>query len=332
MHCRDCEFLEKFEAAIMDGDETQLSSNLAENLDQALKYHQDLEDSDLSPNDDKYQVKNVLFMMRKILVLLLRIDVISYRIQEKVKKAINLLEKATEMVNKLELFSVNETIDDVTTKSVRYLLLPALLGYFSSKLQSKARKDIIQIAEIYYKDFLKRVRSYEVCPVDYDIDEQDQETTEDGDSDKQSKMNSPKHDLQQMARDRDRKIQTYRVQKELQNQLETLQTIVNSSNGDVSDEKLREFYVLLIKRWVGLAIEELGCMKREKDILRHMERPVQRRDNSSKKQPFKPFIITRSELQKQVYGLGYPSVPSMTIEEFINTKISEGSLSESQPG
>ncbi|XP_074597494.1 immunoglobulin binding protein Tap42 [Brevipalpus obovatus] len=290
----------------MDGDETQLSTNLAENFDQALKYHQDLEDSDLSTNDDKYQ--------------------------EKVKKAINLLEKATEMVNKLELFSVNETIDDIPTKSLRYLLLPALLGYFSSKLQNKARKDIIQITDIYYKDFLKRVRSYEVCPVDYDLDDQDQETSGDGDSDKQVKIKSGEPDLEQMARDRDRKIQTYRAQKELQNQLETLQTIVNSSKEDVSDEKLREFYTLLIKRWVGLAIEELRSMIREKEILRQMERPVKRQENLSKKQPFKPFIITRSELQKQVYGLGYPSVPTVTIEEFINTKIIEGSLSETKPG
>lgn len=42
---------------------------------------------------------------------------------------------------------------------------------------------------------------------------------------------------------------------------------------------------------------------------------------------FKPFIITKNELQKQVFGLGYPSRPTVTIEEFVNQKIDEGSLS-----
>jgi len=234
------------------------------------------------------------------------------------------------MVNKLELFSVNETIDDVTTKNVQYLLLPALLGHFSSKLQNKGRKEIIQIAEIYYKDFLSRIRSYEVCPVDYDFDEEQHEASTE--SDERTKRDSSKPDLEQMARDRQRKIQNYRAQKEIQRQLETIQTFVKSSKGDVDDERLREFYILLIKRWVGVVIEEMVSLKREKEILRHLTNPIQRNENSSKKPSFKPFIITKSEMQKKVYGLGYPSVPTMTIEEFINTKIDEGSLSTAQPG
>ena len=33
-------------------------------------------------------------------------------------------------------------------------------------------------------------------------------------------------------------------------------------------------------------------------------------------QVIKPFIIVRSEAQKRVFGAGYPSLPSMTLEEF----------------
>ena len=51
-----------------------------------------------------------------------------------------------------------------------------------------------------------------------------------------------------------------------------------------------------------------------------------------KAEPLKPFIITRTELQKKVFGLGYPSVPTMSIEAFIESKIQEGSLSETKPG
>lgn len=43
-------------------------------------------------------------------------------------------------------------------------------------------------------------------------------------------------------------------------------------------------------------------------------------------QPLRPFIITKDLLQKQVYGLGYPGIPTMTIEEFFDKKVAEGTM------
>jgi hypothetical protein len=31
-------------------------------------------------------------------------------------------------------------------------------------------------------------------------------------------------------------------------------------------------------------------------------------------------------IQKQIYGLGYPGIPTMTIEEFFDKKVEEGTL------
>ena len=45
-------------------------------------------------------------------------------------------------------------------------------------------------------------------------------------------------------------------------------------------------------------------------------------------QPLRPFIITKDHIQKTVYGLGYPSIPTMTIEEFFDKKVEEGTLHE----
>ncbi|GFT42119.1 immunoglobulin-binding protein 1, partial [Nephila pilipes] len=36
--------------------------------------------------------------------------------------------------------------------------------------------------------------------------------------------------------------------------------------------------------------------------------------------PLKPFIITKDAIQKQVFGLGYPSIPVMTIDDFYRQK------------
>ena len=43
-------------------------------------------------------------------------------------------------------------------------------------------------------------------------------------------------------------------------------------------------------------------------------------------QSFRPFIITKDMLQKQVYGLGYPGMPTVTIEEFMDEKIEMGQM------
>lgn len=40
--------------------------------------------------------------------------------------------------------------------------------------------------------------------------------------------------------------------------------------------------------------------------------------------PLKPVIITRDAVQKAVYGLGYPSIPTMTVEEFYDNRVKEG--------
>ncbi|KAH7945702.1 hypothetical protein HPB49_014328 [Dermacentor silvarum] len=45
--------------------------------------------------------------------------------------------------------------------------------------------------------------------------------------------------------------------------------------------------------------------------------------------PLRPIIITRNELQKQVYGVGYPSIPIMTVDEFYAKRYPEQSQQES---
>jgi len=40
----------------------------------------------------------------------------------------------------------------------------------------------------------------------------------------------------------------------------------------------------------------------------------------------KPFIITRDALQAKVFGLGYPSVPVYSIDEFYDQKVADGCM------
>ncbi|XP_053214715.1 immunoglobulin-binding protein 1-like [Panonychus citri] len=310
----------------MDGNEsTPDSVNLSNDFDTSLRLIKELDNSDLPTNNINYQ--------------------------NKVKQTISLLERSTVMVNQLSLFSENETISDVASSSIKYLLLPALLGYLHMKLVTKDRLESLIIANIYFKDYLKRIVSYEVCPIGIDLDEledgeeeEDQQQEGNSNSKETIKIEKPKKvftsnsiaELQAMGRERLAKIENYRRQKEIDEKLESLEPIVNCNDGeDASDEQRREYFILLIKKWVSIGIEEMSSIAKEKEVLSLMRKMGGKKvepKEKPKSEPIKPFIITRTELQKKVFGLGYPAIPTMSIEQFVDIKIKEGALSEQKPG
>lgn len=83
--------------------------------------------------------------------------------QMKVRKAILLLEDATRLVSVLDLFSRNERISEVPTSTLKFFLLPVLLGDLNSKLvDNNDRLELIKIVEAYYRDFLQRAKDYDI--------------------------------------------------------------------------------------------------------------------------------------------------------------------------
>ena len=43
-------------------------------------------------------------------------------------------------------------------------------------------------------------------------------------------------------------------------------------------------------------------------------------------QKFQPFILTKDKLQAAVYGAGYPSLPTYSVEEFFDMEAAAGRL------
>lgn len=72
-------------------------------------------------------------------------------LQLSVKSAISKFEKATNLVSLAEMFSRNEGVEELPTETLRYLLLPALLGTLTLKLCNQPRIDLVNVADIYYK-------------------------------------------------------------------------------------------------------------------------------------------------------------------------------------
>lgn len=249
----------------------------------------------------------------------------SSTVQIQVKKAVRLFEDATRLVSIAEIFSSNESIEEVATKNIRYFLLPAFLGTLSLKLCVEDRSNVIQTAEVYFRDFLKRCKSYDI--VDIEIREPNENISLD--SSKSVRLQSHGTDLADMARERNAKLQRYKEQKDLESQLEDLKRSL--CNMSIVDEELeRKYYLTLIKNFSNQAVDELNSIEMEKPLLEHMAKVRKDTDGKVKKgkfpppKPLKPIIITRDEIQKKVFGAGYPSLPTMTVQEFYEKRIRDG--------
>lgn len=133
--------------------------------------------------------------------------------------------------------------------------------------------------------------------------------------------------LTRMVFQRNNKLEQYRKKKELQEQIKQLKMVMEREHAD--DDQKRDFYLKLINLSIIDAQEELASIEQEKQILefqhnmesdpnfakKHQRRPVQ---------PLKPIIITKDLAQKAVFGLGYPSLPTMTVGEFYDQRVREG--------
>ncbi|KAJ9581794.1 hypothetical protein L9F63_003863 [Diploptera punctata] len=270
----------------------------------------------------------------------------SNNIQVLIRKAMRLFEDATRLVSISGMFSSNETIDEVPTKNIRYLLLPAILGTLTLKLSVKDRMNVVQTAEIYFRDYLTRCKNYEV--IDFEIPEPKENEAGNTPGASCSEMsvveeNESRHasghlcagtsDLAAMAVQRNLKIKRYKEKKELENQLDDLKKSLNQM--EITDEEIeRKYYLTLIKNYASEALDEINSLEMEKPILEHIAK-VRKGENfadsidESKKlkrppKPLQPIIITKDELQKKVFGAGYPSLPTMTVQEFYEKRIRDG--------
>ncbi|KAF7281047.1 immunoglobulin binding protein Tap42 [Rhynchophorus ferrugineus] len=235
-------------------------------------------------------------------------------IQRDVKKAIGILEQATRLVSVADIFSTNESIEELATNDIQYLLLPALLGLLTIKITSRSRKEVLDVGEVYFKDFLQRTNNYGLSNYQCNKSQDDD--------------NSSKTELELLARavnTRANKIQRFQEQKNLKTQLENLKKNVENEHAD--EDIKRNYFLTMIKVFIHDIVDELASMEMEKPILEHManlkndDLPKPKREPPP---PLKPIIITRDAAQKAIYGAGYPSLPTMTVQEFYDKRVAEG--------
>lgn len=244
-------------------------------------------------------------------------------LQESVRKCIKMFEDSTRLVSLIGMFSKNENYEEVATNNLKYFLLPFFLAQSTLKLCVQDRKNVVDVAKIYYEDFLKRCEEYGLA----------ERSTTAVSKATDIVVRDEMQKMTQMAQQRNQKLQKYQQKKELKDQIKQLKVAMERDNTD--EEIRRNFYLKLIKSCVWESQDEISTLEQECEILDHIAKLKEhdpeyhkKETESKQKRPpptsLKPIIITKDEIQKAVYGAGYPSLPTYTVEEFYDQRVAEG--------
>ncbi|XP_050569360.1 immunoglobulin-binding protein 1 isoform X1 [Cygnus atratus] len=247
-------------------------------------------------------------------------------VQDKVRQGLGALRQAAAMVAELDLFSENEELEEVASADLKYLAVPALLGALTLRqVDASRRREHLEAARAHFCRFLQLCRAYGLSaappPAAAPGDEEAGSPPPRGPAAQRS--------LLAMAAGRQAKIERYKQKKELENRLASVRTFVDSGQAD--EDQIREFYLLQIQKWVNISFEEIESIDQEMVILRSRDAVKQSSapphgTSRQVRAPLKPFILTRDAVQSKVFGAGYPSLPTMTVNDWYDQRRREEAM------
>ncbi|KAL5961634.1 Immunoglobulin-binding protein 1 [Taenia solium] len=238
------------------------------------------------------------------------------KFKELVQESCAICQEAIQMINQLELFSKNESLEDLSTQSIRYLTLPAFLAFFNGQKSDRGeRLNTLKLAQAYYDEFMDLVECYGIPDLPKRLTVHDSS----GDSaNLKSKTSVVRRDPNVV---REEKIRAYKAKKALEQRLENF---LSFDSPHTDDEVLRDESVALVRYWAYTAVEELKLIDEEVAILSRFPGP---QGPSSPPPPIirqPPLLITREKIRAAVFGAGYPSLPTMTLDQFVELQVQQG--------
>ncbi|NXA84512.1 IGBP1 protein, partial [Thryothorus ludovicianus] len=249
-------------------------------------------------------------------------------VQDKVRQGLDALQQAAAMVAQLELFSENEELEEIASADLKFLLLPALQGALTLKqVDLSRRREHLESAREHFQRFLRLCKSYGLGSFQLPPGGAGEETARSP----LASREPTQPNLVAMAMSRAAKIERYKQKKELENKLASMSSSVESGTAD--EDQIREFYILQIQKWIGTSLEEIESIEQELVILRGRDAAKQapagpRGPSRPARTPLKPFILTRDAAQARVFGVGYPGLPTMTVDDWYEQRRKQGIVSQ----
>ncbi|KAI1168417.1 TAP42-like family protein [Nemania serpens] len=280
--------------------------------------------------------------------------------QEDIATALQSYKECIQITDKVSLFSKNESLEDLATSDIPYLLLYYHIAELLQRVSTGSpleRKRILASTRESYERFLHLLDSYSILPP------QDSklfiEYTEDPTGFSTISTKDPN------AR-RNAKIANFKAEKQLKQKLEYMRSEPRYLEDGGDEEAVRELYLANIALSVHLTFQGLEGINREAEVLAQAPIPLisqhttveedERRrrgsidkDSYSEKldiplqlqagsggpllskagKPLRPFTLVsnRQELQRGVFRPGH-NLPTMSIDEYLEEERRRGGIIE----
>ncbi|KAI3987973.1 hypothetical protein MKX01_021087 [Papaver californicum] len=187
--------------------------------------------------------------------------------QEIIKKGCEALETCDEMINKLGLFSANETKEDVSTSNLKYLLVPFYLVELTETLSHRDRVEVVKTSQAKLKKFITFCEAMELVP------EEELQILAEEASDTPAAIRAKKIGRFRRQRAAETKLQEIKERKERRGRslrASALSTPVEAGEEDALDddgEEEREAWLTTISLSICKAFDMLEMLKKEKEML-----------------------------------------------------------------
>jgi len=217
-------------------------------------------------------------------------------LQSKIADLIPTFNHIQKSVDELDFFSINEDVDDLTTSSIPFILVNGILGnlYSKSFTSREERKKQVEKAIRHYNEFKMLTLQFNLTQVNWPS--------------RQQKSHEDLSDRRQIL------IETQKEKKELDEMTDSfLKRLINDPDS-LDDDFVKEMYMKCIRQLQIIVVEDMENLTLEQSFLNNPTPAKEPVANINTKP--KTFIIAKDQLQKKVFGAGYPSTPTITVEEF----------------
>ncbi|KAI0866588.1 TAP42-like family protein [Xylaria cubensis] len=280
--------------------------------------------------------------------------------QEDVAVAIQLYEECAQIIEGISLFSKNESLDDIATSDLPYLLVLYHIAELLQKVSSSSpleRRRILESAREAYERFLHLLDNYSI------LSPQDGKLFAEYNEDPTGFSTISTKDPN--AR-RNAKIANFKAEKQLKQKLEYMRRSPRYLEDGGDDEAVRELYLANTALSVHMSFQSLEGINREVEVLAQAPVPLipqfttveqderRRRESmsyddysekldaplqsqvgfagpllSQEGKPLRPFTLigNRQELQRGVFRPGH-NLPTMSIDEYLEEERRRGGIIE----
>ncbi|VDN04685.1 unnamed protein product [Thelazia callipaeda] len=246
-------------------------------------------------------------------------------IQVQLKNCEEKLEILTREASARSLFTDNDSIDEIPTSSLDYLFLPYYLGTVVQNIivEPEERISSLNRAKVYLRNFLERLKLFSI--IDFELPW----TNNDGEE-----KTIGKYKQLNLSEERQAKLQRLQEEMKLRELVKELELKLDSN---IDDEYLMRSVVENRLRLAAIkSMKDLEQIEEEKPLAEHMLKIRRGEVEDMRKEPLRqsaklPFIITRDQMQKKVLGLGYPSIPTMTVDEWYDDMVKNNRFGNINP-